>query len=295
VKIVHGDMGSLYREVLSQMLEAPVIDGTKDTSAEILNAQFILTNPQYNLIASKERAFNYRYMVAEMLWNAQPMIDIAPLVRVFPGVTRFVVDQEEWNRAKVSWAYGFSVWPGLQYCYEELNNDPGSRRAVIRVGVNHSRIIKGTPPCLVSQQFLIRGGSLHSIVQMRSNDVWRGFPLDVYQFTMWQHILAAKLEVPVGDYYHNASSFHLYERDRSAAQAMLEGECSGIASSKTSSYFFDDLMKCRPMRVLSAAAQYASDKTGSGPWLGVYSGEHTELLTEFGYLKLSGYGSGWSN
>lgn len=284
------------------MLEAPVIDGTKDTSAEILNAQFVLTNPQYNLIASKERAFNYRYMVAEMLWNAQPMADLKPLSDVFPGVRRFVEDQDEWNREKVSWAYGFSVWPGLLYCYDELIDDPGSRRAVIRVGVNHrssqllSRITKkGTPPCLVSQQFLIRGGSLHSIVQMRSNDVWRGFPLDVYQFTMWQLILAAKLEIPVGDYYHNASSFHLYERDRKAAQAMVEGECAGITSSKPSSYFFDDLMKCKPMGVLSAAAQYARDKTGSGPWLGVYSGEHTELLTEFGYLKLSGYGSGWSN
>ena len=48
---------------------------------------------------------------------------------------------------------------------------------------------------------------------MRSNDLWMGFPNDVFQFTCMQIYLAMRLGLDLGTYTHIAGSLHLYERD----------------------------------------------------------------------------------
>ena len=48
---------------------------------------------------------------------------------------------------------------------------------------------------------------------MRSNDLWSGFPYDIFQFTCIQILLAMKLGVELGTYTHIADSLHMYERD----------------------------------------------------------------------------------
>lgn len=48
---------------------------------------------------------------------------------------------------------------------------------------------------------------------MRSNDLWFGFPYDVFQFTCMQILMSMELELELGTYTHIAGSLHLYERD----------------------------------------------------------------------------------
>ena len=48
---------------------------------------------------------------------------------------------------------------------------------------------------------------------MRSNDVWMGFPYDVFQFTCMQILMSMELGVEIGTYTHIAGSLHLYERN----------------------------------------------------------------------------------
>ena len=48
---------------------------------------------------------------------------------------------------------------------------------------------------------------------MRSNDLWLGFPFDVFQFANMQVLMAMELGVELGTYTHIAGSLHLYERD----------------------------------------------------------------------------------
>ena len=48
---------------------------------------------------------------------------------------------------------------------------------------------------------------------MRSNDLWFGFPFDVFQFTCLQVYLAMKLNIGICSYTHIAGSLHLYKRD----------------------------------------------------------------------------------
>jgi hypothetical protein len=55
------------------------------------------------------------------------------------------------------------------------------------------------------------------IVNMRSNDVFLGVPYDVFSFTMLQEYIAMRTGFQLGSYFHNAGSFHLYERHYNAA------------------------------------------------------------------------------
>ena len=59
---------------------------------------------------------------------------------------------------------------------------------------------------------------------MRSNDLWMGFPYDVFQFTCLQTLLAMELDVELGTYTHVAGSLHLYERDYAKGIANLNDD-----------------------------------------------------------------------
>jgi thymidylate synthase len=62
---------------------------------------------------------------------------------------------------------------------------------------------------------------------MRSNDLWMGFPNDVFQFTCMQIWLAMRLGVKLGTYTHIAGSLHLYERDYNKAKENIKNENKG--------------------------------------------------------------------
>ena len=48
---------------------------------------------------------------------------------------------------------------------------------------------------------------------MRSNDLWMGFPYDVFQFTNMQVLMSMELGVELGTYTHISGSLHLYKRN----------------------------------------------------------------------------------
>jgi thymidylate synthase len=114
-----------------------------------------------------------------------------------------------------------------------LQNKQTSRRAVIQLFdasdlTGNFREI----PCTCTLQFLVRNNKLNLLVNMRSNDAYRGLPHDIFAFTMLQELVARSLkDVDVGIYKHNAGSLHLYEEiqigetkknDHEAAQAFVD-------------------------------------------------------------------------
>ncbi len=79
----------------------------------------------------------------------------------------------------------------------------------------------GDIPCTTTLQFLPRQGKLNLIATMRSNDVYRGFPADVFAFTFIQEAVARTLDLDVGTYRHFVGSMHLYDNDKSKARDYL--------------------------------------------------------------------------
>lgn len=94
-----------------------------------------------------------------------------------------------------------------------LQNKQTSRRAVIQLfDANDLTDNFKEIPCTCTLQFLVRNKKLNLLVNMRSNDAYRGLPHDIFAFTMLQELIARSLEnVDVGIYKHNAGSLHLYE------------------------------------------------------------------------------------
>jgi thymidylate synthase len=112
----------------------------------------------------------------------------------------------------------------FHYITELLRRKTTSRQAVIQLfdACDLLADVEGGPPCTCTLQFLIRGGRLDSIVNMRSNDVFLGLPHDVFAFTMLQEIMARSLGLDLGTYKHVVGSLHIYDRDEARLQQFLD-------------------------------------------------------------------------
>jgi|SRR5688572_14858432 len=122
-------------------------------------------------------------------------------------------------------AYGRRIEKQLESVYFRLREDESTRQAVITLWNAKSDNIMGMRdyPCTVALGFDINDhGGLDMHVLMRSNDVWRGLPYDIFQFTQLQFTLARALDRPVGMYEHTAWSLHLYESDLDAFEKMMD-------------------------------------------------------------------------
>lgn len=91
----------------------------------------------------------------------------------------------------------------------QLKQDPSSRRAVIHIHAVGDADIKYTP-CINSLHFLIRNGVLECQSFWRSENALTLLPINIFEFTMLQELIASELEIPVGRYVHTVTSLHYY-------------------------------------------------------------------------------------
>lgn len=127
-----------------------------------------------------------------------------------------------WNPRIIHYGEHGAYGPRLQYqvpdAIRRLQADISTRRAVLTIW-DPIRDLREHPeeatdyPCTVSCQLMVRQGYLDMHVSMRANDAWFGLPYDVFTFSQLQCTIAGQLGLPVGAYYHHATSLHLYEKD----------------------------------------------------------------------------------
>ena len=188
---------------------------------EIINAITVIEDPTRCILKSPIRKLPMRYMVGELLWYLSGN----------PNLSAIQLYTSAWDRMSddgvtVNSNYGHKIQHALEsdwdvpfdqmkMCEELLRKDPNTRQAVIHIKGPRNVIEKPTKDlnCTVCLQFFIRDGKLCMTTYMRSNDLWMGFPNDVFQFTCMQIYLAMRLNVGLGTYTHIAGSLHLYERD----------------------------------------------------------------------------------
>ena len=196
----------------SQNLKESSRDG--GVKGEVLNAITVIKDPTRGIVQSDIRKMPMRYAVGELMWYLSGNRDLSAIQNYTKAWDRMSDDGKTVN-SNYGWCiqhkYGFDQW---EYVKDMLQTDPLSRRAVL-----HIKTADNTPSkdvnCTVCLQFLIRDGKLHATVYMRSNDIWMGFPYDVFSFTAMQCKMAMELGVGIGTYTHIAGSLHLYERNGS--------------------------------------------------------------------------------
>lgn len=204
-----------YELLREQKLNDPSRDGA--VVGEVINAITYIHDPTRNFVSSPDRKLPVRYAVGELIWylsGSNRLKDISTFSKVWEKLSD---DGETANSA-----YGYRIWKHFgfdqwDFVLNKLKADPMSRQAVIHIKDASDKPTKDMP-CTVSLQFFIRDGKLLLTVYMRSNDLWTGFPYDVFAFTSMQMLMAFQLGVEVGPYTHIAGSLHLYARNLKAAE-----------------------------------------------------------------------------
>lgn len=102
-----------------------------------------------------------------------------------------------------------------------LKQDPCSRRATIHIHATGDSEIRYAP-CINSLHFLIRNSALECQSFWRSENALTLLPMNIFEFTMLQELIASELGLPLGRYIHTVSSLHYYLDDQSKLEQTLD-------------------------------------------------------------------------
>lgn len=188
---------------------------------ELIAAQLVLTNPKNCLPTLKDRRLNYAYLIIEKFMYLTQICDPKILIAYNNKMADFL----NLDKGDFDGAYGPRIAENQQllYCYNELKNDPDSRRAVVTI--HNAKDCQETKDsaCTLNWHFMIRDGKLDMIVDMRSNDILWGTCLDIPAFCFIQEVMAKWLNIPIGKYVHNTSSLHYYKTTQKHLDEILGG------------------------------------------------------------------------
>lgn len=199
-----------YDRLVKQECQDESRDG--DVHGEIINATTVLTDPTRNIVTNEVRNLSMRYGIGEMLWYMSGNNELKEIQKYTKGWDRMSDDGVHVNSNYgwcIKYKFGFDQW---EYIKNMLKEHPETRQAVIHIKSADNKESKDVN-CTISLQFFIRDGKLYCTAYMRSNDIWLGYPYDVFQFTNMQTLLSMELGLELGTYTHIAGSLHLYERN----------------------------------------------------------------------------------
>ncbi len=189
-------------------------------TSEILHACINISNPRERWISIREPAINPSFAVAEFFWILRGSSDANFINNWFPNLHLY-----QGKGSQYVGAYGYRIkhnlgFDQLERAYQVLKNKPESRQVVIQIwdskkdfpyenGESRSSDI----PCNVSSLPKIRNNKLEWLQVLRSNDIFRGLPYNIVQFSLLQEVLAGWLNIEVASYNQISDSLHLYHHD----------------------------------------------------------------------------------
>ena len=195
----------MHNEIITNGVE---FAGTK----ALFNIGFTIEDPTNKVITNKERNRNQKYAAAEWAWylSGDPnIIKLGQLYGKIPPIWERMADVN--GEVNSNYGYQWKRCDQLDNVVNLLRDNPETRQAAISIydGKEIHKYDNDTP-CTYAVQFTIVQGKLYMSVYMRSNDLWYGFCNDQYQFASLQEMVADRLNLPVGTYYHHAHNLHLY-------------------------------------------------------------------------------------
>lgn len=184
---------------------------------EILN-NHTEVNMEYPIVMVEERTLGYKFMLREAWWIMDGRNSVETITDYSKAISSFSNDGYHFDGA-----YGPRVVDQIRYIVDTLAKDQDSRQAVLTIWRANPRDSKDIP-CTISIQWLIRNNTIYCIDNMRSSDIWLGWPYDIFNFTMLTGYVMLLLRergidnLKLGSIYLNAGSQHLYESNVEAAK-----------------------------------------------------------------------------
>lgn len=181
-----------------------IIENTK----AILNEGFYIKNPSNNKITSNFRNWKENYAITEWNWylsKNRSVEEIKKQAKIWDKM------HSGDNLVNSNYGYQWSRNNQIQFVIDELKKNKNSRRAFITIydGKEHSEHNYDTP-CTLNIGFNILQNKLNMNILMRSNDLWYGFCNDQYCFSKLQQMIAEKLKIDIGFYFHFSNNLHIY-------------------------------------------------------------------------------------
>lgn len=220
-----GDLRNGYLELVEEVVDHGVpVTSRGLATRELTTATYSFADPTGVMLpVGVNRRINARLAAVEALQLLAGDGDPALLLRASPSYVDVLVRPDELTYG----AYGPRLRQQIDAVYHELYAHPDTRRAVLSIWREEDLTHDGDRPCTLSLQFLVRQRAddgedeLRLIVTMRSQDVWRGTPYDVFMFSQLQLSLAHQLDVAAGRLTFHVGSLHAYETDVVATQQLV--------------------------------------------------------------------------
>lgn len=199
---------NLYDTIMESGIDTHI--GTK----ALYNIGFYITNPTDREIKTEWRKWSKKYAEREWEWYMSQNRSVEEIKKFAP-----IWDKMHSGDNLVNSNYGWQ-WNRnnqLDKVIEQLRKNPDTRQAWISIfdGKEKDQYSFDTP-CTLAIGFDIfkfdTFKSLNMTVLMRSCDLIYGFCNDQYCFSKLQQLVANRLKICVGNYYHFAHDLHIYKR-----------------------------------------------------------------------------------
>lgn len=176
----------------------------------IFNCGFVLNYPAQNEINLKWRKWKKEYAEAEWQWylsGNRHAGEIAKKAKIWYDC----MDKD--GNVNSNYGYQWNRGDQINYVVNELKRNLESRRACISIyDAKEHHLYEKDTPCTMSINFYILKNKLNMSVLMRSCDLIYGFCNDQYCFSELQKMIANKLNIDIGQYYHYSTNLHIYEK-----------------------------------------------------------------------------------
>ena len=183
-----------------------------DNTKAIFNCGFYLDQPKENYITNEMRNWKPDYAEAEWQWylSGDPSINkLGEIYGKVPPIWEKMADENNMVRSNYGWQWQRNYQ--LDYIVNKLKANKQTRHAAISIyDCKEHNTYESDTPCTYAVQFTILNDKLNMSVYMRSNDLWYGFCNDQYCFSMLQQLVAERLNMDIGWYYHHAHNMHIY-------------------------------------------------------------------------------------
>ena len=178
----------------------------------LFNVGFWLENPLDNIVYHRERPWNQEYAEAEWDWYMSGDNRLSTLGEIYGKIPKIWQRMgNKYGRVNSNYGWQWNRHNQLDYVIELLERDPSTRQAAISIYDGKEHLEYGfDTPCTYAVQFYVTDDKLNMSVMMRSNDLWYGFAIDQYCFSRLQQMVAQRLSIEVGQYFHFANNLHVY-------------------------------------------------------------------------------------
>jgi thymidylate synthase len=223
---VHSLSRDSIDDLLRDVIELAVGEGiqispSKGDALDLVGVQLALAQPRARISRTETRGRVFSAL-GELAWYLSGSNDI-DFIEYY---LRYYSDLDEHGKAHGGYGPRLFGSPGaagqVHSIVEALRRSPHTRKAVIQL-FDHEDLVGDhlDIPCTCTLQFLVRNEQLDLVTYMRSNDIHKGMPHDLFSFTMIQELVARSIGVDLGTYYHFVGSLHLYESDIGKARRFL--------------------------------------------------------------------------